>query len=432
MYKFSYYVLSISFDNYLLKNGGVAKYIEEQQNMLNSLDIGYVLIAPIRKFALWNKNFVLHDLYAIVINGYYQGIYTERQLVELLQTKQETGENLIGVFIHHCLKLNLDFLDYLLRLVPEVPVFFYIHDYYSVCSNYNLLRNDKFFCGKEKRSEKKCRGCSYYSLGMEQNDLMKKFLSKNYNRIIPVSPSDFAKDVWINSYNQYRDKIKVVPHLVCNDYYTENMHFSTEKIRIAYVGSAMPHKGWNVWKNLYEIFDKNQSEYELYTFGHNTPKCVNTTRVEVSITMDEKDKMQTQLRKFGIDCVILWSNWPETYSYTYFESYAANTFILTCEDSGNIAHMINKVGNGLILKNEEQLKELLEKPKKLRSIINDYYNSAVYGPLKFEKNCEIENMLEKKDYKFLALNKMKKKLYNGWLKCLIAGILYQIKNRGKI
>lgn len=38
-----------------------------------------------------------------------------------------------------------------------------------------------------------------------------------------------------------------------------------------------------------------------------------------------------------IDCVILWSNCPETYSYVYFECFAANTFILANSLSGNIA-----------------------------------------------------------------------------------------------
>ena len=432
MYKLNYYILSVSNDNYLLKNGGLPKYIEEQQEALCSLGIDYIHIAPIRKFSFMGKKYILHDLYTVVIGGAYHGIFTERQVADLLQTRQKEGESLIGLFIHHCIRVNLKFFDFLLRWIPEVPVFFYIHDYYSVCPNFLMLKNDISFCGKEKRSEEKCHECSYYISGLKESNTMRNFLDKYYNRIIPVSPSDITKEIWLNTYNQYKDKIKVVPHFVWNDFYKENMHFLTKKIRIAYVGSALAHKGWNTWIKLYQIFNKKQNAYDLYTFGHNTPKCPNTTQVNVSVTTKESESMQAALRKHNIDCVILWSNCPETYSYTFFESYAANTFILTCEDSGNIAYMVNKVGNGLVLKNEEQLQKVLLNPQELRIQINNYYHSTTYGPLTLEKSYEIENLLEKKTYRFLDINKVERKLYNSRIKCLVAGILYRIKYRRMI
>lgn len=432
MDKLSYYVLSISYDNYLLRDGGVPKYIEEQQSALRLLDIGYIHIAPIRKISLSNEKYILHDLYTVVINGNYQGIYTEKQLFNSLQTIQKEGKKLIGIFLHHCSKVNMDFLDFLLQWLAEIPVFFYIHDYYSVCPNFLMLKNDSVFCGKGKRSEEKCHECSYYTSGMKQHNAVETFLNKYCNRIVPVSPSNITKEIWQNTFSQYKDKIKVVPHLIWKEQYKENMYFLTEKIRIAYVGSALTHKGWDVWKNLYKTFDQNQNSYELYTFGQNTPRCANTTQVNVSITMEEKESMQAQLRKYNIDCVILWSNLPETYSYAYFESYAANTFILTFEDSGNIAYMVNKVGNGIVLKDEEQLQKLLMNPQELKFRINNYYHSTVYGPLRFEKNYEIENLLEKKTYKFLDINRVTRNLYNNRIKCIIARILYRIKYRRMI
>lgn len=429
MKKISFYALSISYDNYLLRDGGLPKYIEEQKEAFSSLEIGYVHIAPIRKFLFMDKKYILHDLYTVVINGNYRGIFTEKQTADLLQAKQKEGENLIGIFIHHCIKVNMSFLDFLLRWIPDVPVFFYIHDYYSVCPNFLMLKNDTFFCGKEKRSEEKCKECSCYRSGMKESSIMSNFLDKYCNRIIPVSPSDTAKKIWLNTYRQYNGKIKVVPHLVWNDFYRENMHFSTEKIRIAYVGAALAHKGWSTWTDLYEIFGKNNDSYELFTFGQNTPKCINTTQVNVSITLKESESMQANLRKFQIDCVLLWSNWPETYSYTFFESYAANTFILTCENSGNIADMVNQAGNGLVLKDEGELREVLMNPRELRVKINDFYHSRIYGPLRLEKNCEIEKLLEKKTYRFVNFNKEERELYDGKIKRMAAGILYWIKYR---
>ena len=44
--------------------------------------------------------------------------------------------------------------------------------------------------------------------------------------------------------------------------------------------------------------------------------------------------MLNALRQNNVDVAILWSLCKETYSYTYFECYAANVFVVTDENSG--------------------------------------------------------------------------------------------------
>ena len=99
--------------------------------------------------------------------------------------------------------------------------------------------------------------------------------------------------------------------------------------------------------------------------------------------------MTEMLRELKVDCVILWSGWPETYSYVYYECFAANTFILANNLSGNIAKQVIKNGNGIVLSGREELADLLSDSDKLRNLVVDYRERRRYGPMELVENDEI-------------------------------------------
>ena len=65
--------------------------------------------------------------------------------------------------------------------------------------------------------------------------------------------------------------------------------------------------------------------------------------------------MVNAIKKNDIDIVFLWSPWPETYSYTFFESYISGANVITCKDSGNIAYQVQKLKCGKVFNNEKDL-----------------------------------------------------------------------------
>ena len=99
--------------------------------------------------------------------------------------------------------------------------------------------------------------------------------------------------------------------------------------------------------------------------------------------------MTEMLRELKVDCVILWSGCPETYSYVYYECFAANTFILANNLSGNIAKQVIKNGNGIVLSGREELADLLSDSDKLRNLVVDYRERRRYGPMELVENDEI-------------------------------------------
>ena len=115
--------------------------------------------------------------------------------------------------------------------------------------------------------------------------------------------------------------------------------------------------------------------------------------MSVSILKSGKEAMIKALRKNKIHIVVLFSCCPETYSYTYHEATAAGCYIVTNDESGNIAYMVDKNGNGIVLKNStESLYQFLKNEEKVRKEYQSYLNSnfkiiigSIDGNLKKDK-----------------------------------------------
>lgn len=92
----------------------------------------------------------------------------------------------------------------------------------------------------------------------------------------------------------------------------------------------------------------------------------------------------------GIDAVILWSTWPETYSFTVHESFAANCLVLTNKDSGNIAAKITGTSRGVVCDNEETLFTVLYDVSLVKTLILKNYEQNSPHILKFNPAISLE------------------------------------------
>jgi len=65
--------------------------------------------------------------------------------------------------------------------------------------------------------------------------------------------------------------------------------------------------------------------------------------------------MTDALRAQHIDATVLWSVWPETFSFVAHEAMSAGALILTCEESGNIARLARQRNKGLVFRGHDDL-----------------------------------------------------------------------------
>lgn len=421
------FILSLSFGNYLKADGGVDKAIKEYQELFNENGISYVHVSPVHPSGRLGKILdCCHNyLYTLLLDGEYYGLLDEKEMNRAL-LKISSTSSICAIHIHHTKKFRKDFFKDFLDAF-KAPIYFFLHDYYSICSQVNLLYNGKYFCGEGAKNSDTCRNCTYSSTLYEHKNIIEQIMNSGMPVYI-VAPSEIVIRIWKNTYGNYLNSQNyyVVPHQIGEGHYS-CFPAMTNKIKIAYVGRFDKNKGKESWIKLCDAIRKNNLPYSLYYFGFSDIDIPNIEKVNVRVTPDNPNMMLDELRKRGINAVFLWSICPETYSYAYFESLAGNCFVLTNKDSGNISYMTKKNANGMVFENDDDLIRCIEDVDVFSKIINDYSNSQKYGPFSYSQNKQILTLLGKEIDNY-SVGVMGKKNRVPWMIKKVMNYLYKKKN----
>lgn len=384
------YILSVAFSDYRRNTGGVAKVIAEHEKMFLSSNTGYIYIYPVKKL-ICNDRIMLFCFWGMRIDGKFAGIFSIKKIFKIMHCWQKKGAELLEVHLHHLMYMNLKHIKMLFDYTKNVQIRFFVHDYYSICTGYNLLKNGKQYCGSEGINQQKCFDCQHYKQSLRIEPKIHSLLLKNSNRIIVITPSQIAKDIWCNSYKEFSHKVTVIPHQLLKGKY--NVYNKPhDKIRVAFIGNPAFLKGYDTWQKLVKCYS---DYYEFYEFHSGKSLCTEVKYIPVWVCSDKLNAMVEALRNNEIDIVLLWSKCQETYSYTYFESYAANAYILTNPISGNICRMVQKNRNGFVCGNEKILFKLFENKEDLKLVISKFNRYGILGPEQLIPNDMILHLVLK-------------------------------------
>ena len=155
------------------------------------------------------------------------------------------------------------------------------------------------------------------------------------------------------------EKCRVVPE-VSFTHYRDKDPVSHTRPRLAYLGHALPNKGWVVWQELLRDphIRENFDLFHIGDSGEGGPAGV----VEVPYSTCDGNPYASValLHDHEIDMVLLWSTVVESASYTMAEAHAAGIPVLTSSASGNIAASIKRGDvSGQVLDDEHALQEFL-------------------------------------------------------------------------
>lgn len=348
--------ISFSHDDYLSSVGGLQIRVADEQEQVNAAGNNYLHIFPYGA-SLTLTEFDLNSIIGINLNGKRIGYTNPDTFLESLQVIIESAP-LEQISIHHTMGFDLAFIEKAIMIAGEPKVRFWLHDFFSVCPGYLLLRNNIEFCGAPDVSSNACGLCVYGTDRWEHLVEFERFFSQNTIEVI--SPSEFALDLWNKSF-----PIKGVTASVCPHAYLEYKQSAVitpqnSTIRIAFVGFPVHHKGWSTWQRLTERFGSD-SRYEFFLFSETRRRSQNFKHIPVSVTKDTRSQMSDMLQGQGIDVAFLWSICPETFSYTLYESLAAGCVVLTNPDSGNIqSYVRDHPEAGMVLDDENALMELFD------------------------------------------------------------------------
>lgn len=379
-------VLILTHSDYLVTDAGVEKVIQGQQKLFLENEINFIAVYPIRKdiqvFGMVHS--MTMSGFGLIVNGKNQGEIDYQELTKLLKL-----EGLQAVIIHELVTFKKD--QKLFDLFDKIccPVYYFVHDYAMVCYNHILMRNNKEFCGTEPLSFKKCKNCRFYLEGLANEQWQKKFVER-YPNIVYLFPSTVVRDVWQNTFHA-KNELRIVPNTkfgVGVEKYSAKP--KNEKLKIAFIGYGRVEKGWNTWKKICQKYDEL---YDLYILGDGVCEG-NVTQVPVSVAKDGPNAMIDAIRRNNIDVAFLWSTVPETYSYTFFESYVAGCYVITNELSGNICNQTKQFDCGSVFQHEDELFTYLNDYANVERSIKGMYTKYVEYPISLENNDEILSLIE--------------------------------------
>jgi glycosyltransferase involved in cell wall biosynthesis len=346
------------------------------------------------------------------------------------------------VHIQHLLYLSVSIIEKIKK--KGIPIVFTLHDYWPICPQGQLLRDDYVIC--ENDNYIKCIDCVFHQLSIKKNifkhyyivksilpNFLFRFIMNNYFLIIKnlflddkkmikkikdrknyidealsmidifISPSEFLRDIFIK-FGISKEKIILNRFgFNLNDFKNSQKTFS-KKIRFGFIGSILPAKGLHI---LIEAFNKIKDEQiELKIYG----KFASYKGILRDYFKYIKKIIKNKNIKFmggfdnryiadifnGIDVLVVPSIWPENSPLVIQEALATKTPVIA-SDTGGIPELVKNRVNGLLFKTGDShaLYAIIELVKNNPSIL-DELRKNIFPPKDIEINAlEIENLYKK-------------------------------------
>lgn len=334
-------ILSVAGIHALFQINGCNRFIDGQIRVLNNHSINSLEIAPIRFVEDGRKSI---GLLAVRGNGQYKGIVRLERILQSIDSFK-------GVIVHSLYydhELIGEILD---KLDSHIPVLYYTHDYYCICANRFLIKNEAT-CTDEN-GKLKCEECEL----KEVQDSLRQFHRKIFAapNVRVISPTTQVRDCIKEVYPEAC--ICVEPHLnyktIARDCATK-----TRKIRVAFLGGRFTTKGWDYFNRLSSDYAEL---YDFYYFGSSGDN-LNSEITFVRTTLENTTGMVGQLKDCCVDVACILSLVPETYSYTFYEALEAGCFIVTTDKSGNVNRSVKKMNCGRVFCSYEEMSEWFSSP----------------------------------------------------------------------
>jgi hypothetical protein len=361
-------VLSISHDDYAVSVGGTQNVIGDEQRAFAEAGWRYLHVSPGAPLPVLGRR---TDAGAyklrLRLGGRSLGTTTFADLVECLATTRHQGTR-VETVIHH-LKGHVPELLATLPAVTGARPIVWVHDFFTLCPNFNLMRNDVRFCGAPAEHAPACTICVFAKDRQEHLPRINDFFLATRPTIL--APSQAALALW-QRHGSYRPAdAAVIPlaRLEMSRLCRTAGDATRRPLRVAHLGAPAIHKGWHVFQALAGRH-AGDSRYKFYHFGNDPVRSLKYQSEQVRVSMERRDAMIQAVLKRRIDVVICWSLWPETFCFTVHEALAAGTFILARQAAGNIwaAVQANAPNQGRAVDTQNALFELF-KTGEIRTIV---------------------------------------------------------------
>ena len=339
-------VVAVGHDRYYENVGGIQACEQEEQARLNEAGYAYIFVNPYQPLPTLSSVDSRGWLCDVSVDGKLAGTLAGDDVLSVVARQLSGSENYLQV--HSLLGHDPSWIETLSTSVRFVASYFWVHDFFTVCPSFNLLRNDVSFCDAPPVESNSCSLCTY---GDERRRHLVRIHSL-FKRVpfTVLAPSRSALALWRAKAALPHLQARSVPHRTLVPIGPERVATGSRSggpVRVAFLGLPAPHKGWFIFKDLVKALQRDE-RYEFFHLGLAPDASLAVTHVPVRSSRDAPDAMQAAIRKWGIDIALILSVSPETFCFTAHEACAGGSSVFAFECSGNVADMVRETGAGKV------------------------------------------------------------------------------------
>ncbi len=338
-------VVSVSHDRYPEVPGGTQLLIADEQRKFNGDNAVYLHLSPVEPRlglapaggeAAWLN---------VILDGHVLGIVTAEAVTAALDGICGALPRLLVVHTLHGHRPE-DIAALAAALRPRRAIY-WVHDYGAICPSPRLLRNDIAFCHAPPVSSMACRVCVYGRERAAQAARLRRLAERVPLHVVAPSPSALA--LWQRASAMDAAATHVHPHVTL----LPSQAASPPRegpVRVAFVGHAAFHKGWDVFRELVAS-QHGSGAYRFFQIASTAELAPleGLTGIAADTNAAQPFGMSRALAAHGIDLVLALSPWPETFGYVAHEALAAGADLIATTASGNIADLVRDSARGLLL-----------------------------------------------------------------------------------
>lgn len=245
-------VISVGHDNYRKVAGGVQYCIQREEDSAASRGIIYLNLHPFQPLPrLVHAEEEPDVTVSLLLGGEAIGAARMSAVEEAARMLAGQVED-VEVVIHHLLGHSPEQIAQMIRATGSGRCQLWLHDFFTLCPNYLLQRNNVSFCGAPPVASNSCRLCLYGAERLTHVERMGSFFDTIDVHVI--APSRFAADFWTARSSFPPASMTILPHAAIE--WSECKPRSAEdgKITVAFIGYPAPHKGWPVFEHIVRTF----------------------------------------------------------------------------------------------------------------------------------------------------------------------------------
>ncbi|TWD58217.1 FkbM family methyltransferase [Agrobacterium vitis] len=352
------FVISIGQDNYRQNSGGVQFCIQKEELISADYNSNYLNLSPWQSLPrLAHIEDEPDPVMVLVANGEEIGACRISDVIKSVSAMRVRASD-IKVVVHHLLGHCPEHVASLVEATGRKDCWLWLHDFFTICPSYTLLRNSVVYCGAPDISSNACTLCKFGVERHEHSKRIRAFFAAVDVHIL--SPSQVTLDLWRERSNLTAASQQVVPHMQLSWKTRDNaLPVSDRPITIGFIGAPVPHKGWDVFVSLVKRYGANR-RFRFVILGLSASPIGGVHHAKAHTTGENPVAMIEAIKAEQCDFILHWALWPETFSLATFEAFSAGAYVITNTVSGNVAAAVRTYETGVVLENEDELARFFE------------------------------------------------------------------------